>query len=141
MGFIQIAVSLWPFLKEMLFGEKIKDPSRSKDDVAAAAQKNNKDWQINARIARWGIDKMQQSRRFLAFVLLLLFLSLFVNYKTIDKLSAMIPVARGGDKLKYETATTEGSEMTIEPPFAKTERDDLLEQTVMELKSIYGDSK
>jgi hypothetical protein len=91
MGFLQLLVSLWPFLKEMLTGERIKVtipvPSvtgQIKQLIIEERRARNKN------ILSKCLDKMQQSKRFLGLVLILLSISLFINYKTISKISTRI---------------------------------------------------
>lgn len=140
MGFIQLLASLWPFLKEMFVGEKIQDSTRSQRDGSGGPQSNRRDGPAAAKVARWLIDKMQKSRRFLACIITLLIVSLFVNYKVIGKLSAVMPReeehAHAG-----APAPKEPKEVPTVPREDKSERDILLEQTVRELKNLYGESR
>lgn len=138
MGMFQLLTSLWPFLKEMFVGEKIQDRAPS-GRGGSATPRNNEREALSKKAARWLIDKMQKSRRFLAFVVTLLILSLFINYKTIGKLSAVMPreqeqVQSGSPVLK------EPKEVATEPA-KNSERDALLAQTVKELNDLYDEGK
>jgi flagellar biosynthesis/type III secretory pathway M-ring protein FliF/YscJ len=140
MGFFQLMVSLWPFLKEMFVGEKIKDTNASKESAAGKAQDRTKKPQFAVLAARWLMDKMQNSRRFLAIVLMVLMLSLFINYKVIGKLTAMMP--RSDDQIEpTQPPAKEKKEQPTIPRPPSSERDALYEQTVRELKSLYGESR
>jgi hypothetical protein len=82
MGFIQLLASLWPFLKEMFVGEKINDPPSSKRGSDSSQDKKEG---LPVKALRWSIGKMQKSKRFLTVVILILLMSLFVNYKLMRK--------------------------------------------------------
>lgn len=136
MGFIQLLASLWPFLKEMFVGEKIKDSADSKESAAKAPGRRRSEFATTA--AQWCIDKMQTSRRFLATVLTLLILSLFINYKAIGKLAAVIPPRNEEHVPADAPQTKEQKELPTIPRPDNSERDVLYDQTVRELKSLYG---
>jgi hypothetical protein len=144
MGFIQLLVSLWPFLKEMFVGERIKKTSvpGTEGDVDQAKQSQIKDSQTrNRNVFIWCMDKMQASKRFLAIVLVFLSLSLFVNYKVISKLSTMVlpPRSEEKDKSKNEPHNSREPKETPNIPRNDTsDRDVLFDQTVRELKNLYG---
>lgn len=145
MAVFQLLVSLWPFLKEMLVGEKIKDKDASAGSATGTEQdKKKSSWLANA--ASGCVDKMQKSRRFLAIVLLVFMLSLFINYKVIGKLIALAPQRSDEHTAPHQPPTAEKKELpTIPQPDkdqkdnAHTERDAIREQTVRELKVLYGE--
>lgn len=142
MGFLQLLASLWPFLKEMFVGEKIKAPGNNGD--GSTKQGSIKDSRAVNNIFYWCMAKMQESRRFLAIILLSLILSLFVNYKVITKLSVMVlPPRNNEEKLKDDApAIKEPREVPTVPRDASTsDRDVLFDQTVRELRNLYGESK
>lgn len=137
MGFIQLLASLWPFLKEMFIGEKINDPNTSRSGASGGTQNRGKG-QYAVLAARWVMSQMQNSRYFLASVITILLLSLFVNYKVISKLSAVVP--RNEEHVKLATPDPkESKEVPTIPRKDKTEREVLFEQTVEELKHLYGE--
>lgn len=137
MGFIQLLASLWPFLKEMFVGEKIKDSTDSKESATKVTDRRR--GQLAATAAQWCINKMQTSRRFLATVLTVLILSLFINYKAIGKLAAVIPPRNNDENVPTEAPLTkEPKELPTVPRQDNSERDVLYDQTVRELKSLYG---
>lgn len=137
MGFIQLLASLWPFLKEMFIGEKINDPNTSGQGASNRTQ-NRTTRQYPVLAARWVMNKMQNSRRFLASIITILLLSLFVNYKVISKLSVVAP--RNEEHVQPATPDPkESKEVPTIPRKDKTEREILLEQTVRELKHLYGE--
>jgi hypothetical protein len=138
MGMFQLLTSLWPFLKEMFIGEKIQDRAPSGRGGPATPRNNEKET-LSAKAARWLLDKMQKSRRFLAFVITLLILSLFINYKTIGKINAMMP--REEDKVQSGAPTTKEPKEVPTVPSKDSERDALLAQTVKELNDLYGEGK
>lgn len=140
MGFFQLLVSLWPFLKEMFVGEKIKDTNASKESAAGKAQDRTKKPQFAVLAARWLMNRMQGSRQFLAIVLVVLMLSLFINYKAIGKLMALAPRSDEQIEPSQPPATEQKAQPTIPRP-PSSERDALYEQTVRELKSLYGESR
>ena len=135
MGFIQLLASLWPFLKEMFIGEKINDPNASRQGNTDRSQPRVK---YPVLAARWVMTKMQSSRRFLATVITILILSLFVNYRVINKLSAVAP----RDEKQVHATTPQSQELKETPTVPrkdKTEKEILFEQTVRELKNLYGE--
>lgn len=139
MGLIQLVASLWPFLKEMFVGEKIKDSPSSRKGGGRRAQDNKKE-QLAVRAARWVIGKMQTSRRFAATVVTVLLISLFINYKTIGKLTTLVP--RQDDKTQTGAPPTkEPKELPTIPRKDSSERDVLYEQTVRELNNLYGETR
>ncbi|BAW19038.1 hypothetical protein [Ralstonia phage RP12] len=140
MAFIQLLVSLWPFLKEMFVGDKIKDQDATKE--GASGKQQDKKMQFVSDVARWCVDKMQQSRRFLFMVLVILMLSLFINYKVIGKLMALAP-RHDEHQAPHQPAATEKHELpTIpRPGQSMSERDVLYEQTVRELNVLYGEPR
>jgi hypothetical protein len=80
---------------------------------------------------------MQESRRFLAFIVIVLILSLFVNYKVIGKLTAQMP--RDEKHIPSEAPSSRDHKEVPTVPFKdSSERDVLFEQTVKELKDLYG---
>lgn len=136
MAFIQLLVSLWPFLKEMFVGEKIKDKDASKESASGKEKKS----QFASNVARWIVDRMQNSRRFATTVLVVLMLSLFVNYKVISKLIVLAP--RSDETAEpHQPTATEQKELPTVPRPASNDRDALYEQTVRELKSLYGETR
>lgn len=140
MGFIQLLASLWPFFKEMFVGEKIKDPASSKRGNLGQSQENGKErWNVLA--ARWCIDKMQKSRKFLATVVTLLILSLFVNYKLASKLAVVMPRSNEEQVQAEKPPPKDPKEVPTIPRKDSSERDVLFEQTVRELKDLYGEHR
>lgn len=139
MGFIQLLTSLWPFLKEMFFGEKIKDSTASKDGADSKA-KDRKLLQGHFAVtaAHWCVNKMQESKRFLAFVLMLLLLSLFVNYKFIMRYNSMVP-PREEEQSKTEPSATQEPKEKVTIPRKNDDTEVVLKQTVEELKNLYGE--
>lgn len=139
MAVFQLLVSLWPFLKEMLVGEKIKDKDASAGSAAGKEQDKKKSaWLATA--ASGCVDKMQGSRRFLAMILLIFMLSLFINYKVIGKLIALAPQRNDEHIAPHQPPTAEKKELpTIPQPDKNSERDALYEQSVRELKVLYGE--
>lgn len=137
MGSLQLLASLWPFLKEMFVGEKINDPNASNQRPSErAANTGHKNYPKLA--ARWLITKMQSSRKFLATVITLLLLSLFVNYKVITKISPVIP-PRDEEQIREGTPDPkENAPIPTVPSQNKSEKDLLFEQTKEELKHLYG---
>ena len=146
MGFLQLLVSLWPFLKEMFVGERINKVSipGTESDPDQTKQLLIKDRQArNRNIFRWCIDKMQESQRFLSIILLSLILSLFINYKAIAKLSTMVLPPRSEEKENSKNeplASKEFKEIQTIPLNNTSDRDILFDQTVRELKHLYGKS-
>lgn len=130
MGFVQLLTSLWPFLKEMIVGEKIKDPSSSKDDTTKT--KRNP-----AQLAAWVITKMQSSRRFCAFIMVVLILSLFMNYKAVIK-AAVLPVRQEDGEPIPTTPIKEPKEAPTAPKDHADRRKEIYEDTVKELHLLYG---
>lgn len=141
MGFLQLLSSLWPFFKEMFVGEKIKESASSKRGRTGPTQAESPNHHFAVTIARWCITKMQTSRRFLATVFLFLLLSVFVNYKLLGKIdTATLP--RNEEKAPTEESVTNVSkEVPTIPRDAASERDAIHEQTVRELKKLYGDTQ
>jgi hypothetical protein len=135
MAFIQLLVSLWPFLKEMFVGEKIKDTDASKERATGKTQ-DRKKMQFASSAARWCVNQMQSSRRFLTIVLMVLILSLFINYKVVSKLAVLTP--RQDEQVEPHTAPTVEKQERPTIPRPPSERDALYEQTVRELKVLYG---
>lgn len=135
MAFIQLLVSLWPFLKEMFVGEKIKDTDASKERAVGKSQ-DRKKMQFASSVARWCVDRMQSSRQFLTIVLMVLMLSLFINYKVVSKLAVLAP--RQDEQAEPHTAPTTEKKEHPTIPLPPSERDALYEQTVRELKVLYG---
>lgn len=141
MGFLQLLASLWPFLKEMFVGERLK--ARRKEDGAVSTEQDPiKDQSARNNILGWCVTKMQESKRFLAVILVALILSLFVNYKVITKLSIMVlPPRNNGEKMKNETPPLkEPKEVSTIPNNRTSDRDELFDQTVRELKNLYGET-
>ena len=143
MGFLQLLASLWPFLKEMFVGEKIKASNSSTDADGTTKQVLIKDGRARDNVFYWFMGKMQESKRFLAVVLLSLILSLFINYKVIPKLSVMVlPPRSNEENIKTEApALKEPREVPTVPHKSTSERDVLFNQTVRELKNLYGESR
>lgn len=141
MGFIQLLASLWPFLREMFVGKKIKvSVSNGDDDADSTKEVLIKDRRTRNNIYYWCMGKMQGSQRFLAVILLVLALSLFINYKVISKLSTVVlPPRNNEEKLKDEVPSLkEPKRTTTIPNDNSSDKDILLNQTVEELKNIYG---
>lgn len=137
MGSLQLLASLWPFLKEMFVGEKINDPSASNQGPSERSR-NSSHKNYPKLIARWLITKMQGSRKFLATVITLLLLSLFVNYKVITKIS---PATLPRDEEQTHEGTPDPKEnapVPTVPSQNKSEKDLLFEQTKKELQHLYG---
>lgn len=136
MGLLPLLASLWPFFKEMFVGEKINDSASSKRGQV----QHNKPSSTAVLIARWCITKMQHSRKFLATVFTLLILSVFINYKLLNKLNAVMP--RNEEKVQAQEETpVEPKEVKTIPHAKSTDRDVLHEQTVKELTILYGDKQ
>lgn len=134
MGLIQLLMSLLPFLKEMLVGEKIKDQT-PKEGIPSKSSKGSKD--SAPLIARMFIDKMQESRRFLALIMVVLVVSLFVNYKAIGKLSAVIPI-RSEDGIYIEKPQVkEPEKQTYVPKEGGSEHSVVYDFVLSELKVLY----
>ncbi len=142
MGFLQLLASLWPFLKEMFVGERLK-ARRKEDGVDSTEQDPIKDQSARNNILGWCVTKMQESKRFLAVILVTLILSLFVNYKVITKLSIMVlPPRNNEEKMKNETPPLkEPKEVSTIPNNRTSDRDELFDQTVRELKNLYGETR
>ncbi len=142
MGFLQLLASLWPFLKEMFVGERLK-ARRKEDGVVTTEQDPIKDQSARNNILGWCVTKMQESKRFLAVVLVALILSLFVNYKVITKLSIMVlPPRNNEEKMKNESPPLkEPKEVPTIPNNRTSDRDELFDQTVRELKNLYGETR
>jgi hypothetical protein len=139
MGFIQLLASLWPFLKEMFVGEKINDPASSKRGGGSPQDKKEG---LPVKAARWCIEKMQKSRKFLATIVTILIISIFINYKLISKVATLMPVRNEENPAQVEAPSSKKSkEVPTVPRKDSSERDVLLEQTVRELKDLYGESK
>lgn len=139
MGFIQLLASLWPFLKEMFVGEKINDPASSERGGGSARDKKQR---LLVKAARWCIEKMQKSRKFLAAIVTVLIISVFINYKLISKITTLMPPRSEENPAQVEApASKEPKEVPTVPRKDSSERDVLLEQTVRELKDLYGESK
>ena len=142
MGFLQLLASLWPFLKEMFVGERLK--ARRKEDGADSTEQDPiKDQSARNNILGWCVTKMQESKRFLAVILVTLILSLFVNYKVITKLSTMVlPPRNNEEKMKNDTPPLkEPKEVPTIPNNRTSDRDELFDQTVRELKNLYGKTR
>ena len=142
MGFLQLLASLWPFLKEMFVGERLK--ARRKEDGADSTEQDPiKDQSARNNILGWCVTKMQESKRFLAVILVTLILSLFVNYKVITKLSTMVlPPRNNEEKMKNDTPPLkEPKEVPTIPNNRTSDRDELFDQTVRELKNLYGETR
>ena len=144
MGFLQLLASLWPFLKEMFVGEKLK--ARRKDDGAGPTDEESiKGERARNNVLGWCVEKMQESKRFLAIILLALILSLFVNYKVITKLTSttmVLPPRNNEEKLKNDSpALKEPKEVPTIPNNHTSDRDELFNQTVRELKNLYGETR
>ena len=142
MGFLQLLASLWPFLKEMFVGERLK--ARRKEDGADSTEQDPiKDQSARNNILGWCVTKMQESKRFLAVILATLILSLFVNYKVITKLSTMVlPPRNNEEKMKNESPPLkEPKEVPTIPNNRTSDRDELFDQTVRELKNLYGETR
>lgn len=135
MAFIELLVSLWPFLKEMFVGEKIKDTDASKERTTGKTQ-DRKKMHFATTAARWCFIRMQSSRRFLTIVMLTLLLSLFINYKVVSKLAAIAP--RQDEQVEPHQAPAAEKQDLPTLPRPPSERDALYEQTVRELKVLYG---
>lgn len=142
MGFLQLLASLWPFLKEMFVGERLK-ARRKEDGVDSTEQDPIKDQSARNNILGWCVTKMQESKRFLAVILVTLILSLFVNYKVITKLSIMVlPPRNNEEKMKNETPPLkEPKEVSTIPNNRTSDRNELFDQTVRELKNLYGETR
>lgn len=142
MGFLQLLASLWPFLKEMFVGERLK-ARRKEDGVDSTEQDPIKDRSARNNILGWCVTKMQESKRFLAVILVTLILSLFVNHKVITKLSIMVlPPRNNEEKMKNETPPLkEPKEVSTIPNNRTSDRDELFDQTVRELKNLYGETR
>ena len=142
MGFLQLLASLWPFLKEMFVGERLK-ARRKEDGVDSTEQDPIKDQSARNNILGWCVTKMQESKRFLAVILVTLILSLFVNYKVITKLSTMVlPPRNNEEKMKNDTPPLkEPKEVPTIPNNRTSDRDELFDQTVRELKNLYGETR
>ena len=142
MGFLQLLASLWPFLKEMFVGERLK-ARRKEDGVDSTEQDPIKDQSARNNILGWCVTKMQESKRFLAVILVTLILSLFVNYKVITKLSIMaLPPRNNEEKMKNETPPLkEPKEVSTIPNNRTSDRNELFDQTVRELKNLYGETR
>jgi hypothetical protein len=139
MGIIQLLTSLWPFFKEMFVGDRIRETPPNQRGSSGGEPSNRRD-QPARTAARWCIDKMQKSRRFLASVMTLLIISLFINYKVVSKLNSVMP--RNEEQVtEGKPASKEPKEVPTIPRKDVTERDVLLEQTVRELKDLYGESR
>ena len=139
MGFIQLLASLWPFLKEMFVGEKINDPASSERGGSSSQDKKEG---LPVKAARWCIEKMQKSRKFLATIVTILIISVFINYKLISKITTLMPPRSEENHTQVEApASKEPKEVPTVPRKDSSERDILLEQTVRELKDLYGESK
>ncbi len=137
MGALQLMASLWPFLKEMFVGEKLNDPNASRQGPSERSRRAGVNYAALA--ARWLISAMQNSRKFLATIITILIVSLFINYKVISKMSA-IPAPRDDEHLKQTTPDPkESKEVPTVPRKDKTEKDILFEQTRKELKHLYGE--
>ena len=142
MGFLQLLASLWPFLKEMFVGERLK--ARRKEDGADSTEQDPiKDQSARNNILGWCVTKMQESKRFLAVILVTLILSLFVNYKVITKLSTMVlPPRNNEEKMENESPPLkEPKEVPTIPNNRTSDRDELFDQTVRELKNLYGETR
>ena len=139
MGFIQLLASLWPFLKEMFIGEKINDPASSKRGNGSS---QNKVEPLPVKAARWCIDKMQKSKKFLTTIVIVLIISVFINYKLISKITTLMPPRTEENPAQVEApASRDPKEVPTIPRKDSSERDVLFEQTVRELKDLYGESR
>lgn len=136
MGFIQLLVSLWPFLKEMLFGEKIKETNASEESGARKAQRKHPG---PSRFAFGVLNKLQDSRRILGIFLIILVASLALNYRLSVKVMSVM--SRPDEhQAPHTPPSAQQKEHPTEPHDRnKAERDALYEQTVNELHDLYGD--
>lgn len=140
MAFIQLLTSLWPFFKEMFFGDKLKDQESSKDRAGGNTPEDRQSDSFVVRILRGCVTKMQKSKRFLATVLLVLIFSIFLNYKLIDKQIKAVP-PREDEQVKSRTPDLEDQKELPTIPRKEGETEVVLKKTVEELELLYGEKK
>lgn len=126
---IPFLICVWAFLKEIFFGERIKDPYKDKP-----AQDKTKT-KIAKAVGKF-IDKMQSSRKLMAFVAMLLVISLFVNYKTIKQL-----VLRKDDEQHSAPAQAVEPESKKRPTIPSKKPEDMRRETLEFLETVYGAKK
>ncbi len=139
MGVLQLIAAVWPFFKEMFVGDRIREPATNQQGGGSGGQGNRRGHPALVA-ARWCIEKMQTSRRFLASIVTLLVISLFINYKMVTKLNSVIP--RNEEQVvEGKPASKEPKELPTIPLKPDSERAALLEQSVRELKDLYGEPR
>jgi hypothetical protein len=130
MWLLSLLSGLWPLIKELLYGDKIKNEVINKRDT-----ENNK---FNIVIV---IDMFQKSRKFATLVVLLLIFSLFINYKTITKLVDTIPVVIRENKSEelsvLPDAPTREGETVIPKASLHLELEIARENTLTKLQNTY----
>lgn len=123
---ITFAMYVWAFVKEIFLGNKLKDPY---------SDKSKKEKDVAESMVGGLITRMQRSRPILAGIALALMLSLFVNYRTISKLSVL---ARGEEDTMepnmYSPVREKPEQSTSPRPGKKPVKD----ETVQFLEQLYG---
>lgn len=127
-----IITALLPFIKEMIVGKRLDDPGKVKGRSPA-------EWFKDVIL-----DRLQSSRRLLTFVILMLALSLSVNYRIITK---EISFSLFRDKEHPDVVEKQPTEPKETPTVPKgtvskvdstrTEKDDLYDQAKKELDLLY----
>lgn len=117
---------VWAFIKEIFLGNRLKDPY---------ADKSKKQGDLAQEAVGGLITRMQRSRPLLAAIALALMLSLFVNYRTISKLSVL---ARGEEDVMGPNMYIPAREKADQPVFPKPSKKAVREDTVKYLESLYG---
>lgn len=122
MALLQAIASLWPLLKEFYKGKKLDNDN----------DKNEEGKSFN--LALYIVDKLQASRRFAIVVILVLVVSLFVNYKAISKLMVI-----SRDEKSQSTYGTENNKKDPLPtiPRREGENEVVVSRTVKSLQEIY----
>lgn len=121
---------LYPFIKEIITGKRLVDPSKKQDRF-------NAEWFKDIVLG-----KLQRSRRLLIVVILVLVASLTLNYRMIgNEVSFSLyrekehsDKARQPTKEPKETPTVPKAET---PVSGKSEKDDLYDQAMKELSELY----
>lgn len=122
MALLQILASLWPLFKEFFKGKQLED------DEDKGKGSKNQPFIITL------VDKVQKSRRAVITIIGALAVSLFLNYKMINKL---IVLTR-----EEKSQSTSGAVNNIKNPpptipRPKAEDVDVVSRTVMSLQEIY----
>lgn len=125
---VPFLICVWAFLKEIFFGDRIKDPYKDKPDDKTKSK--------IARAVSKLIDKMQASRKLMACIALLLVISLFVNYKTIKQL-----VLRKDDEQHSAPSQAIEPEAKKRPTIPSKKPEDTRAETLEFLETVYGVKK